>query len=541
MNNKHLSDKPVNWTIMVYISADDVLANFAIDSLNQFRSAATAVGDKVVALFDPNDGGGKAFRYSFEIKEKDALLSLAGEKSEEEKIQAVPLSFFEEEIDALNMADPKTLTDFVNWATGEFVNPKTGTLYKPKDRNYCLILWGHGTELLLDQDPGIKGERYLTPAKLKTALKSADFTKNNKLDIVAFDACSMSMIEVASALHGCARFMIASQDEVPDVSFPYGKILKELRGHGKDPKEVCRLIPKIYLQSFRDYIITSRNGVSRNGMQEIMLSSLNLEKIENITDPVGKLADLLVRSVANEDLSNAIVDARKSSRDFVLGLFVDLSDFCEKLSKRLDKLVFQDMEYSKQLKDVCVQICDAIKIHDATESPDADDSGKYVTIANETRENVKDCHGVSIYFPYSVQEDENQQTKRLLGDNETGTVNLPLVKGGRDHTVKARNGRIVELEADFEQLPFFKDDGWGAFIKQGWSRVLARKFPDKLDLHYSAEKVAQHLSAVLDGGGGGASGGGGGDSGPSDEIRQLRKRNAELTKELQRLALKPPA
>ncbi len=200
MNNKPLSDKPVNWTIMVYISADDVLANFAIDSLNQLRSAATAVGDKVVALFDPNDGSEKAFRYSFEIKEKDALLSLAGEKSEEEKIQAVPLSFFEEEIDALNMADPKTLTDFVNWATGELVNPETGTLYKPKDRNYCLILWGHGTELLLDQDPGIKGERYLTPAKLKTALKSADLIKNNKLDIVAFDACSMSMIEVASAL-----------------------------------------------------------------------------------------------------------------------------------------------------------------------------------------------------------------------------------------------------------------------------------------------------------------------------------------------------
>ena len=153
------------------------------------------------------------------------------------------------------MADPKTLTDFVNGATKELVHPKTKTLYKPKDRKYCLILWGHGTELLLDQDPGIKGERYLTPAKLKSALEGTDFNKNNKLDIIAFDACSMSMIEVASALQGCARFMIASQDEVPDVSFPYGRILKELRGHGKDPKEVCRSIPKIYLQSFRDYII----------------------------------------------------------------------------------------------------------------------------------------------------------------------------------------------------------------------------------------------------------------------------------------------
>ena len=73
------------------------------------------------------------------------------------------------------------------------------------------------------------------------------------------------------------------------------------------------------------------------------------------------------------------------------------------------------------------------------------------------------------------------------------------MKGGRDHTAKARNARIVELEADFEQLPFFKGDGWGAFIKRGWSLVLARRFPDKLDLHYSAEKVAQNLSAALDG------------------------------------------
>ena len=544
MNQKILSEQPVNWTIMVYISADDILANFAIDSLNQFRSAATVAGDRVVALFDPNNGSKKAFRYSFEIKEKDAPLTLAREKSEEEEIQTVPLSFFGKEIDALNMADPKTLTDFVNDETRELVNSKTETPHKPKDRNYCLILWGHGTELLLDRDPGITGERYLTPAKLKSALDGTNFKEENKLDIIAFDACSMSMIEVASAIQDRVHFMIASQDEVPDVSFPYGRILKELRGHGKDPKEVCRRIPEIYLQSFRDYIINVSKGVSPNGVQEIMLSSLDLGNIKNITDPVKELAGLLVSSIADEDLSNAIVDARKSSRDFVLGLFVDLSDFCEKLSDGLTKIMFQDKEYSKKLKDVCLQIRDAINIEDATEIHDTHDSGKCVTIANETRKNVTGCHGVSIYFPYSVQEDEDQQTKRLLGDNETGILNLPLVKGGRDHTVKARNGRIAELEADFEQLPFFKDDGsWGAFIKQGWSRVLARKFPDKLDLHYSAEKVAENLSAALagGGGGGGAPGGGGGDSGPRDEIMQLRKQNEELSKELERFALKPSA
>jgi hypothetical protein len=503
MNNKPLSDKSVNaklvnWTIMVYISADDVLANFAIDSLNQFRSAATAVGDKVVALFDPNDGSKKAFQYYFEVKNKSAHHSVAGKKIEKEKIEEAPLSFFGKQIRARNMSDPKTLT----W----FVKKATGPLNKPKDRHYCLILWGHGTELLLDQDPGIKGKRYLTPAKLQRALEGTGFNENNKLDIVAFDACSMSMIELASALQGCVRYMIASQDEVPDVSFPYGRILKELRGHGKDPRKVCRLIPKIYLQSFRDYLVTPRNGV-----QEIMLSSLDLEEIKNITGPVSKLADLLLLSVVNGDLSNAIVDARKISRDFVLGLFVDLSDFCKKLSQKLKGKAFQDKEFSNELKNTCEQIRRAI-------------NNRNNVIANETRKKVKDCHGLSIYFPYSVQKDENQQTKRLLGENETGILNLPLVKGGLPDGRKARNGRITELEADFRQLPFFENDGWGAFIKQGWSAVLAREYPYKLDLHYSAEQVAQNLSVAL--------------REARTEVRQLWKQHKGKPKQLERLALK---
>ena len=133
--------------------------------------------------------------------------------------------------------------------------------------------------------------------------------------------------------------MIASQDEVPDVSFPYARILKGLKGHGEDPKNVCRLIPEIYVQSFRDYLVTSRNGV-----KEIMLSSLNLKTIEKITGPVSKLAGLLLRSVDDTDLSNAIVSARQQSHDFVLGLFVDIFDFCDKLREGLKENEFENKD-----------------------------------------------------------------------------------------------------------------------------------------------------------------------------------------------------
>jgi len=452
MNNGNVKN---NWTIMVYISADDVLANFAIDSLNQLRQAASPDGDLVIAQFDPNDDSEETFRFRFDGTNKEKPLNELGKKRK----------------GPLDMADPKTLTDFVKWASEP--------LSQPKDRHYCLILWGHGTELLLDRDPGKKGERYLTPAKLKTALENTNFNKDNKLDFVAFDACSMSMVEVASALQGCAQYMIASQDEVPDVSFPYARILEGLRGRGGDPKNVAELIPEIYVQSFRDYLVTHRNGV-----KEIMLSSLNLENVKTITGTVSNLAYLLLRSVEDKDLSNAIVQARRDAHDFVLGLFVDLYDFCEKLRGSLENNKCENKEYCGQLKDACKQVREAI-------------DNRENVIANVTRPNVKGCHGVSIYFPYSFEENEDQQIKRLLGEAETGILKLPLVKGGPDNARKARNGRIVELEADFAQLPFFEDDGWGAFIKQGWSLVLARRFPDKLDLHYSAQQCAQNLSAEV--------------------------------------------
>lgn len=474
-----------NWTIMVYISADDVLANFAIDSLNQLRQAA-GDGNIVVAQFDPNDESQQAFRVRFDGTNKE-----------------IPLKDVKkEQIGRVNMAAAHTLREFINWASKPITDG-------PKDRHHCLVLWGHGTELLLDKDPGKVKERYLTPAKLKQALEQTDLvaTHDKKLDIVAFDACSMSMIELASALQGCAKFMIASQEEVPDVSFPYGQILKGLKTHGEDVKHICELIPDLYVQSFRDYLVTS-------GMKEIMLSSLNLDKITNITGPVSTLADLLLRSLAHKDLSQAIVLARQQSRDFVLGVFVDLFDFCEKLLEALGDKPFENEDYKRKLKNACQKIFEAI-------------NNRENVIANKTRKNVKGCHGVSIYFPYSVEADESEQTKRLLGDAETGTLNLPLVKGGRDNTVKARNGRIEELETDFKHVPFFNDEGWGAFLQQGWSVVLAQKFPRKLDLHYSAEQVAQNLSKAL--------------RGAREEVRKLQKENEHMTKDLERLALRPGA
>ena len=50
---EHMADRgivrPVNWTIMVYIAADDTLADFAVRSLKQLKDVAAQNPDIVVA------------------------------------------------------------------------------------------------------------------------------------------------------------------------------------------------------------------------------------------------------------------------------------------------------------------------------------------------------------------------------------------------------------------------------------------------------------------------------------------------------------
>ena|SRR5205823_6784962 len=186
------------WLVMVYISADGLLANFAVESLKQLKRAA-GNGVVVVAQVD-KDGDIPARKYVF-----DKSGSLADSKAQ---ILDLPTG---------GTPDPKNLTEFINHAVGTY----------GQDKRRALFLWGHGPELLFDEDPAPKAggsarkpiRKYLTPSELKTALKDTNLVNaEHKLDIIGLDACSMSMVEVASELGDCAEFMVASQEDVPDTS-----------------------------------------------------------------------------------------------------------------------------------------------------------------------------------------------------------------------------------------------------------------------------------------------------------------------------------
>lgn len=458
-----MGEQPVDWAILVYISADRVLANFAVESLRQLKRSA---GEGVIALVQAQGSAdNEARRYVFDGTEKDKSLSI----KENEK----PIS---EELSPGGIADPENLTKFITWASSYGA------------RHQCLFLWGHGYELLVNDDlarkDGGTGRNYLAPKSLKEALKAAKGNlSEGTLDIVGIDACSLSLVELACELADCADFLIASQEDVPDTSFPYEQLvlsLRERKGKRDDVGGIASEIPAVYTKAYQDYVVDANIGT-----REITLTSLHLKNVQEFKAPLASLANALLSAASQTGIRRAILAARQTAREFALGLFVDLYDFCDRL---------RGLSPDGELKSACNAVCLAIE---------ARGDGALIAENRTGAGTTTRSHGLSIYFPY-LTKPEMDQVHQAFAGGSTGLIDqLPLlIKGGTNILLKARSVKISEFEADFESLAGFKETNWSDFIKHGWSVILTSEEAGKLDAHYSAEQCAINLLSMIQGKGG---------------------------------------
>lgn len=518
-----------NWMIMVYLAADDVLSDFAVGSLQQLRQLAGEDADVIVAAqFDAN-GQQNIPRLIFN-HHTDRNRAIRHYKKDEIAADT-------------DMADPAALRDFINWAYEQH-----------KANHYCLVLWGHGPELLTSDYPvlpnGKKAKKFLTPCDIKQALAATKLKRDDrKFEIVAIDACNMSMMELACEIPSYAEFLVASQEEVPDFSFPYDKLSVFGNRHTReDIERTCREIPCRYIDAYQDYIFTRAKQT-----ESITLSSFSLKNAETVTQLLGQLSDAFLKAGHDNKKRQAIMDARANTKDFVAGLYVDLYDFCERLNSELFSRNIAD----EKLRLTCEQMRDALQAR-----------GEDAFILENKVAYDQRCHGVSIYFPHLNIPAGNMAQKNLLRDGtnldvnrsepaasgrrstdalnrkRTGTFNKgrmeasgrskigaasqsdtiriirggldalnkggmdALNKGGMDALNKVRRQRIEETEQYYAGLELAKKTRWDEFLRHGWSRWLAEEtavkaelFPQQdmsglLDQQYSAQQCALNLLSL---------------------------------------------
>jgi hypothetical protein len=288
----------------------------------------------------------------------------------------------------------------------------------------------------------------------------------------------MAMFEVAYQNADYAQFIVASQEEVPDPSFPYDTLLGRFRSGGGNPAKLCAEAVDAYVQAYEDYICNSTTGMKR-----VTLSALRLANCKPLVDALKTLADAFWTARNQSSLPLLLMEARECTRDFAGGLYADIYDFCENLSTILWASTSIQAKLADAIQKACRDVMTAVD----------ENYANGLVIANSSADNR--CHGLSIYFPY-------------LNDEQYTQMRQPMVKGGTDTIGKGfcavmnsaapnllmcvRRQLILETEGYYTDLRLANDTGWHRFIGKQWSEILVKLVPYELDVRYSAQQSSMN-------------------------------------------------
>lgn len=363
------TDSPdlADWTILVYMDGDNDLTASALNDLNEMEAAGSSAAVNVLVQLDQAGGAG-ALRYKLE---GDA---------EETAVSTPPLA----DLGEVNMGDPQTLADFITW----------GLTTYPANRT-ALIIWDHGAGwqgVAFDDDTADYGlPDNLSLPDLSGALAMAQAQTNRpRLDVIAFDACLMSQLDVLAALRPFAQFAVASEEVTPGQGWNYRSWLGRLYGQpALNSSGLARLLvddfAAAYTQSTPDDFVT--------------MAAIDLTRLPDLTYAVESLAQTLLADPAF--VAGAVADARSGAEafarvyadEFARYAAIDLGHFAAILAQRSP---------DPQVKAAAEKVAAAVET---------------AVLTQRNGSGFPHASGVAIYFP---------RTAELARPEYTAVTQLPL-------------------------------------------------------------------------------------------------------------------
>jgi len=191
------------WTVMVYISGDNNLEDYVVNDIEtELAPTGSSANVQVVALADR--GPGYDTRYG---DWQTTKLFHVTQGMTADGVNAVA------DWGERNMGDPQTLIDFVTWTKANY----------PAD-HYALVFWGHGW----NWHPGYVMEDDTNADTLDYQEQKAAIASLGFIDVVGYDGCNMSSVEIFNLWHGHATAVTGSQEYVGWEGLQYDQVLAQL-------------------------------------------------------------------------------------------------------------------------------------------------------------------------------------------------------------------------------------------------------------------------------------------------------------------------
>ena len=281
------------------------------------------------------------------------------------------------------------LSAFITWALTE-------ANHQPEDYS-LLVLWGHAYRFGIGHSRTAHGIDAIDFHELSSVLRKCrdgfgprdDSHRTPRLDVLGFDACDLSTVEIAFQLREFADFLLASQIGVPLPGWPYNKILGRLaepKGRLMGPAELGSYAVRRYCQS---YAATKRS---------VALTLLDLRRADELFGKTEWLARELAISVDGDDdeLEN-ISELFRRSQTAPGKPFVDVADLCLNLMLHAG---------SDEVKQAARRLGNFL-VSPVSASPDDDDAVSTHPFVLENGRNAVTTarlQGVSLYAPHVALE-----------------------------------------------------------------------------------------------------------------------------------------
>ena len=206
------SAEPKEWTFLVYMNSDNDLWRFGQMNFAEMERVGSSDQVNIVVQQDPEPRNMPTSRY----------LVQRNPKSQPGVITSKPLL----QMGETDMGDWRTLADFMIWGARNF-----------PAKHYALVVWNHGSGWVgISADDSPKHVMQIpdlrlaleTFNKMAAQIQGAPGDGGPVLDIINYDACLMSAMEVAYEFRGQARVSIGSQFLEPGEGQNYTGLLKPL-------------------------------------------------------------------------------------------------------------------------------------------------------------------------------------------------------------------------------------------------------------------------------------------------------------------------
>jgi hypothetical protein len=282
-----------SWTFMMYISDSD-LEYFAITDIVEMEYIGSSEDVNIVVQFDRWDGYDAPdmddeSNGDWESAKRFYITRDCNGTLKDHEIHSPAV----EDLGEINTGDPDELVSFVEWAMTNY----------PAE-NYALDIWDHGG--------GVAGVAYeqscpdycysfgnepdkLTLPEIDWALNEITNNGQDKLDIVGFDACLMSTIEVVEVVYPYADIMLASEILEPGTGWDYTflEILID------EPETTASELGAEIVNSF---VAQGGSGTLLNPSSSYALSMLDMSKAQAAIDSFKNLNLLVGATTITSDL-----------------------------------------------------------------------------------------------------------------------------------------------------------------------------------------------------------------------------------------------